>query len=70
MPHESDDFDQHFFVFYSCQKAYLYQSSLKKHFMISHVTEYKRYLAEKKSKSLIQTKEIETKAVLLTRANL
>lgn len=38
--------------------------------MISHVTEYKRYLAEKKSKSLIQTNEIETKAVLLTRANL
>ena len=35
---------------YSCKKAYLYQSSLKKHFLTNHEQEYKRYLAEKKSK--------------------
>ena len=40
------------FLFYSCKKMYLYQSSLKKHFLMSHETEYKKYLAEKKSKQL------------------
>jgi len=34
----------------SCNKSYLYQSSLKKHFTVSHEAEYKKYLAEKHSK--------------------
>ena len=37
-------------VFYSCKKSYLYQSSLKKHFLVSHEVEYTKYLSEKKSK--------------------
>jgi hypothetical protein len=34
----------------SCDKKYLYPSSLKKHYMVSHKDEYERYLQDKKSK--------------------
>ena len=35
---------------YSCNKTYLYQSSLKKHFKNAHEEEYERLLKENKSK--------------------
>ena len=34
----------------SCDKRYLYPSSLKKHYLVSHREEYEQYLQEQKSK--------------------
>ena len=34
----------------SCDKKYLYPSSLKKHFMVSHWEQYEAYIVEKNSK--------------------
>lgn len=34
----------------SCEKMYLYPSSLKKHYSVSHREEYEKYLEDKKSK--------------------
>lgn len=34
----------------SCDKKYLYPSSLKKHFMVSHRDQYEAYIVEKNSK--------------------
>ena len=31
----------------SCNKTYLYQSSLKKHFKLAHEQQYRRYLKER-----------------------
>ncbi len=40
------------FWFYnlSCEKTYLYPSSLKKHYTVTHKEEYEEYLKEKQSK--------------------
>jgi hypothetical protein len=35
----------------SCEKKYLYPSSLKKHYAVSHNLEYEQYLKDKKSKA-------------------
>lgn len=46
----------------SCDKKYLYPSSLKKHYMVSHKEEYERYLQDKKSKlyQLVTHSAVET----------
>jgi uncharacterized Zn-finger protein len=38
-------------IFDGCQKSYLYQSSLKKHYLVCHKELYEKLLNEKKSKS-------------------
>ena len=51
-----------YFNISSCDKKYLYPSSLKKHYMVSHKEEYERYLQDKKSKlsQLVTHSAVET----------
>lgn len=41
-------YDFHFFhsIIFRCDKRYLYPSSLKKHYLVSHKEEYEKYLEE------------------------
>ena len=53
-----------------CKKMYLYQSSLKKHLLVSHEVEYKQYLAERRSKcyqleEVFNRPRIESRIVLI-----
>ena len=41
-----------FICTYRCQKSYLYQSSLKKHYMVCHKDLYEKVINEKQSKCL------------------